>query len=94
MKNISSKSALKKFTNMSVCFSCHAGSGESLGGPDAAGKNTEGTPDTPLYIYTAPDGSQPGWDGVTNWRTSTYDPAFAAELQEVIENYDQKYGNE
>ncbi|MGG3563727.1 cytochrome c3 family protein [Neobacillus rhizosphaerae] len=94
MKNISPKgSALKKFTNMSVCFSCHAGEGESLGGPDAAGKNTAGTPDTPLYMYTAPDGSQPGWDGVTNWRTSTYDPAFSAELQEIIEHYDSKYGN-
>ncbi|MEH7298813.1 cytochrome c3 family protein [Neobacillus drentensis] len=93
MKNISANSALKKFTNMSVCFSCHAGEGESLGGPDAAGKNTAGAPDTPLYMYTAPDGSQPGWDGVTNWRTSTYDPAFSAELQEVIEHYDSKYGN-
>jgi predicted CXXCH cytochrome family protein len=94
IKDISTKgSALKKFTNMSVCFSCHAGEGESLGGPDAAGKNTAGTPDTPLYMYTAPDGSQPGWDGTTNWRTSTYDPAFAEELQHVIEAYDAKYGN-
>jgi predicted CXXCH cytochrome family protein len=93
MKNVSSNSALKKFTNMSVCFSCHAGEGESLGGPDAAGKNAAGAPDTPLYMYTSPDGTQPGWDGTTNWRTSTYDPAFAEELRHIIEAYDHKYGN-
>jgi predicted CXXCH cytochrome family protein len=93
MKNISSNSSLKKFTNMSVCFSCHAGEGESLGGPDAAGKNASGAPDTPLYMYTAPDGSQPGWDGVTNWKSATYDPAFAEELQHIIEQYEHRYGN-
>jgi predicted CXXCH cytochrome family protein len=93
MKNISSNSSLKKFTNMSVCFSCHAGEGESLGGPDAAGKNALGAPDTPLYMYTAPDGSQPGWDGVTNWKSATYDPAFAEELQHIIEQYEHRYGN-
>ncbi|MCM3691738.1 cytochrome c3 family protein [Neobacillus niacini] len=93
IKDVSVKgSALKKFTNMSVCFSCHAGEGESLGGPDSAGKNAAGAPDTPLYKYTAPDGSQPGWDG-NNWRTATYDPAFAEELQHIIEAYDAKYGN-
>jgi predicted CXXCH cytochrome family protein len=94
IKDVSAKgTALKKFTNMSVCFSCHAGEGESLGGPDAAGKNAAGAPDTPLYMYTAPDGSQPGWDGVTNWKTSTYDPAFASELTEIIEHWSEKYGN-
>jgi predicted CXXCH cytochrome family protein len=93
IKDVSVKgSALKKFTNMSVCFSCHAGEGESLGGPDAAGKNAAGAPDTPLYKYTAPDGSQPGWNN-TDWRTATYDPAFAEELTHIIEQYDAKYGN-
>jgi predicted CXXCH cytochrome family protein len=94
IKDISaSDSNNKKFTNMSVCFSCHAGEGESLGGPSAAGKNAAGAPDTPLYMYTAPDGSQPGWDGTSNWRTATYDPGFATELQHIIEAYDNKYGN-
>jgi predicted CXXCH cytochrome family protein len=94
MKNISGESVLKKFTNMSVCFSCHAGEGESLGGPDAAGKNTEGVPDTPLYMYTAPDGSQPGYDGATDWRQLPYNPTFEqTELPHIIEQYNERYGN-
>ncbi|NMD68841.1 hypothetical protein HHO41_00975 [Bacillus sp. DNRA2] len=92
IKDVSAKgTALKKFTNMSVCFSCHGA--EGLGGPAAAGQNTAGSPDTPLYMYTAPDGSQPGWDGVTNWKSASYDPAFAGELAEVIEHWSEKYGN-
>jgi predicted CXXCH cytochrome family protein len=91
IKDVSVKgTALKKFTNMSVCFSCHGA--EGLGGPAAAGQNTDGVPDTPLYKYTAPDGSQPGWDG-TDWKTATYDPAFAGELVEIIEHWSEKYGN-
>lgn len=83
-------SAIKKFTNMSVCFSCHGGEGLGVA---AEGINTDGTPDTPLYMYTAPNGDQPGYNGVDNWKTATYDPAFAGELAEIIEAWELKYDN-
>jgi predicted CXXCH cytochrome family protein len=61
MKEVSPKgSSIKKFTNMAVCFSCHGA--EGLGGPRAAGENTEGAPDTSDHYYTDKNGVEWQWD--------------------------------
>jgi predicted CXXCH cytochrome family protein len=61
MKDINAKgSSIKKFTNMSVCFSCHGA--EGLGGPNAAGQDTSGAPDTADHYYTDENGDEWQWD--------------------------------